>query len=108
MSGSIATTEDLVFDDERSAGEAVAEHRIGHLRFPQRQSGSGIQRNQCSVERGEEQAMAEYGGDAAVERVDLGSEKVSSLLIGVGRFKGMRRSLRTSGGRVNARGRESG
>ena len=56
--------------DQRRAREAVAEHRVGHLHFPQRQAVPRVERDQRGVERADEQAMTE-DGDAAVERIDL-------------------------------------
>ena len=51
--------EHLVFHDERRARQAVAEHRVRDLCFPERQSGSGVERDQRGVERADEQPVAE-------------------------------------------------
>ena len=56
--------EHLVFHDERRARQAVAEHRVRDLRLPERQSGSGVERDERGVERADEQA----GGRAAPRR----------------------------------------
>jgi len=60
----------LVFHDERRTRDRVARHRIGHLRFPQRGPGAGIERQQRRVERSDEHATIEYC-DAAIERINL-------------------------------------
>src|SRR5262249_3917200 len=62
--------EDLVLHNQRRAGDAVTEHRIGNLHLPQWTGRSGVERDERSVERADEEAVAEHR-DTAVERIDL-------------------------------------
>jgi hypothetical protein len=60
----------FVFDDQRRTGDAVAQHRVGHLRFPERLPGPGIERHERGIKRPDEQPAIEQRG-TAIERVDL-------------------------------------
>src|SRR5262249_1909517 len=62
--------EHLVFHVQRRAGDAVTKHRVGDLRFPERQTGSRVQRDERRVERADEQPLSKHS-DAAVEWIDL-------------------------------------
>ena len=58
--------DDLVLHHERRARQAVADHRVGDLRLPQRRAGPRVERDERGVERADEQPVVE-DRHAAVE-----------------------------------------
>ena len=62
--------DDLVLHHQRRRGDAVAQHRVRQLHFPQESPGARVQRHQCGVQRAEEQAVTE-DRHAAIDAVDL-------------------------------------
>src|SRR5579864_1918867 len=64
------TNDDLVFDREWGRCEAISLHGVVYLNFPERQSGAGVERDQCGVQRTEEDAIPQHR-HAAIKRVDL-------------------------------------
>ena len=62
--------DDFIFQGEGGGGQAVAEHGIGNLDFPEERTGAGVEGDKRGIEGAEEDAAIE-NGDTAIKAIGL-------------------------------------